>query len=191
MIMVVLLVLSFRTSSNLTAAYGIAVTGAMFIDNVLLAVVLFKLWRWHWAGAVALLSVFYRRRHGLSRREPDQDTGRRLGPAADRLHHLHAAHHMVTRAQADASGWPNPPCRSRSRCSPRAAHTARPACRAPRLHGLDQFDGVPSALLHNIKHNKVLHERRDPDGAIAGRAPCRGCVAAARCSDLGNGASTA
>jgi KUP system potassium uptake protein len=27
------------------------------------------------------------------------------------------------------------------------------------VHGLDQQIGVPSALLHNIKHNKVLHER--------------------------------
>ena len=33
-------------SSNLAAAYGIAVTGAMFIDSCLLAVVLFRLWNW-------------------------------------------------------------------------------------------------------------------------------------------------
>jgi KUP system potassium uptake protein len=33
----------FRSSSNLAAAYGIAVTGAMFIDGCLLAVVLFGL----------------------------------------------------------------------------------------------------------------------------------------------------
>ena len=35
---VVLLVISFGSSSNLAAAYGIAVTGAMFIDTVLLAI---------------------------------------------------------------------------------------------------------------------------------------------------------
>jgi KUP system potassium uptake protein len=46
MVAVILLVLVFQRSSNLTAAYGIAVTGAMLIDNVLLAVVLFKLWNW-------------------------------------------------------------------------------------------------------------------------------------------------
>ena len=34
MIMVILLVLTFRSSSNLAAAYGIAVTGAMLIDSV-------------------------------------------------------------------------------------------------------------------------------------------------------------
>jgi KUP system potassium uptake protein len=42
MIMVILLVLFFGSSSNLAAAYGIAVTGAMFIDTLLLAVVLFQ-----------------------------------------------------------------------------------------------------------------------------------------------------
>ena len=39
--MVILLVLFFQTSTNLAAAYGIAVTGAMFIDTCLLTVVLF------------------------------------------------------------------------------------------------------------------------------------------------------
>jgi len=46
MVMVILLVVMFGSSSNLAAAYGIAVTGAMAIDTVLLAVVLFSLWNW-------------------------------------------------------------------------------------------------------------------------------------------------
>src|SRR3546814_821152 len=59
MVMVILLVLSFRDSSSLTSAYGIAVTGAMLIDTVLLTVLIFRLWKWHpfWAGL--LLSIFY------------------------------------------------------------------------------------------------------------------------------------
>src|SRR3546814_21134025 len=44
MVMVILLVLFFGSSSNLAAAYGIAVTGAMFIDTCLMCVVLFALW---------------------------------------------------------------------------------------------------------------------------------------------------
>ena len=47
MVMVILLVLNFQTSSNLAAAYGIAVTGAMLIDGALLCVVLFNLWKWN------------------------------------------------------------------------------------------------------------------------------------------------
>src|SRR5258708_37929694 len=44
MIMVILLVITFRSSSNLAAAYGIAVTGAMLIDSILITVVLRQMW---------------------------------------------------------------------------------------------------------------------------------------------------
>src|SRR3546814_17749664 len=59
MVMVIFLVLMFGISSNLAAAYGIAVTGAMFIDTCLLAVVLLGLWRWNKLLAGALLTVFF------------------------------------------------------------------------------------------------------------------------------------
>src|SRR6185295_6539193 len=41
------------------AAYGIAVTGAMFIDTCLLSVVLFSLWKWKPWLAVPLLAIFF------------------------------------------------------------------------------------------------------------------------------------
>jgi KUP system potassium uptake protein len=51
MVAVIVLVLTFQNSSNLASAYGIAVTGAMFIDTLLLAAVLFSLWKWPlWKG---------------------------------------------------------------------------------------------------------------------------------------------
>jgi KUP system potassium uptake protein len=56
MIMVIILVLFFRSSSNLAAAYGIAVTGAMFIDTLLLAAVLITLWRWPLWKAAPLIA---------------------------------------------------------------------------------------------------------------------------------------
>jgi KUP system potassium uptake protein len=59
MVMVIVLVLVFQTSSNLAAAYGIAVTGAMFIDTCLLTVVLFSLWKWRPWVAIPLLAVFF------------------------------------------------------------------------------------------------------------------------------------
>jgi KUP system potassium uptake protein len=43
---VLLLVLGFRSSSGLAAAYGIAVTGAMLVDSLLIAVVMTLAWRW-------------------------------------------------------------------------------------------------------------------------------------------------
>src|SRR5205814_5685770 len=59
MVMVLLLVVTFRSSSNLAAAYGIAVTGAMLIDTVLIAVVLVTMWKWNRILAAALLVLFF------------------------------------------------------------------------------------------------------------------------------------
>src|SRR3546814_12010280 len=59
MVMVILLVLFFQNSSNLAAAYGIAVTGAMLLDTCLLTVVLFSLWKWTPWIAVPLLALLY------------------------------------------------------------------------------------------------------------------------------------
>ena len=55
---VVGLVLGFESSSNLAGAYGIAVTGTMAIDSILVFVVMRKLW--HWPTAVcAAISAFF------------------------------------------------------------------------------------------------------------------------------------
>jgi KUP system potassium uptake protein len=61
MITCVLLVMGFRTSSNLAGAYGIAVTGTMSVTTVLFYVVTRERWGWSAAkagGAVALFLVF-------------------------------------------------------------------------------------------------------------------------------------
>jgi KUP system potassium uptake protein len=58
-------VLGFKSSSNLAAAYGIAVTGTMLIDTILVAFVMVLLWRWHplvvalVAGAFLLVDIAF------------------------------------------------------------------------------------------------------------------------------------
>jgi KUP system potassium uptake protein len=52
---VLLLVLMFRTSSALASAYGIAVTTTMVVDGVLGFLVIWKLWRWKWWSAALLM----------------------------------------------------------------------------------------------------------------------------------------
>ena len=59
MIMVILLVLTFRSSSNLAGAYGIAVIGAMLIDSVLISVVLRQMWNWNRFAVAGLLVLFF------------------------------------------------------------------------------------------------------------------------------------
>ena len=55
---VVGLVLGFGSSSNLAGAYGIAVTGTMAIDSILIFVVMRDLWRWP-VVLCALISAFF------------------------------------------------------------------------------------------------------------------------------------
>jgi KUP system potassium uptake protein len=47
MVGVIALILAMRSSSNLAAAYGIAVTGTMAIDTILAFVVVLSLWKWN------------------------------------------------------------------------------------------------------------------------------------------------
>ncbi|HET7125128.1 MAG TPA: potassium transporter Kup, partial [Bradyrhizobium sp.] len=55
---VVLLVLLFRTSSGLASAYGIAVSTTMVVDGIMGFVVIWKLWNWRVAAAAALILPF-------------------------------------------------------------------------------------------------------------------------------------
>ncbi|MTW15403.1 potassium transporter Kup [Rhodoplanes serenus] len=55
---VLFLVLMFKTSSNLASAYGIAVTTTMVVDGLLGFVVIWKLWRWNPWAAAAIITPF-------------------------------------------------------------------------------------------------------------------------------------
>jgi KUP system potassium uptake protein len=157
MVMVLMLVVNFQTSSNLGAAYGIAVTGAVFIDTCLLSVVLFNLWKWNKALSIAVLTIFF---------------------AVD------TAYLASNLTKIPDGGWfplliglivftlLTTWARGRKLMIARMAEAAMPikvfinsaATSATRVPGTAVFmtsspDGVPHALLHNLKHNKVMHER--------------------------------
>ena len=58
MVAVFVLVLSFKSSSNLASAYGIAVTGTMIVDTVLAFIVIKALWQWKTSISVVFLALF-------------------------------------------------------------------------------------------------------------------------------------
>jgi KUP system potassium uptake protein len=157
MIMVLLLVLLFQSSSNLAAAYGIAVTGAVFIDSCLLGVVLFKLWEWNRLLSIALLAVFFM-----------VDTAY-LASNLTKIPEggwfpLMMATIIFILLTTWSSGRKLMMERMREAAMPIAVFIKSAASSATRVSGTAVFmtsaaDGVPHALLHNIKHNKVLHER--------------------------------
>ena len=55
---VLLLVLMFRSSSALASAYGIAVTGTMVVTGIMAFVVIWRVWRWSPFAAAALMLPF-------------------------------------------------------------------------------------------------------------------------------------
>jgi KUP system potassium uptake protein len=157
MIMVILLVISFRTSTNLAAAYGIAVTGAMAIDTCLLAVVLIHLWRWNVYLAGALITVF-----GLV---DLAYFGANLTKVPDGgWFPLLIGFIAFTLLTTWARGRALMIDRMREAAMPVKVFVQSAVSSATRVGGTAVFmtssaEGVPHALLHNLKHNKVLHER--------------------------------
>ena len=80
----VALVLGFGSSTNLAAAYGIAVTGTMAITTILAFVVARRMWNWSLPASVALIRRIPARGRQLLLRQPRQDRRRRLVPAGVR-----------------------------------------------------------------------------------------------------------
>jgi KUP system potassium uptake protein len=157
MVMVILLVISFRTSTNLAAAYGIAVTGAMAIDTCLLAVVLIHLWRWNVYLASALITAF-----GLV---DLAYFGANLTKVPDGgWFPLLVGFIAFTLLTTWARGRALMIDRMREASMPVKVFVQSAVSSATRVGGTAVFmtssaEGVPHALLHNLKHNKVLHER--------------------------------
>jgi KUP system potassium uptake protein len=158
MVACVALVLSFGSSSALTAAYGIAVTGTMSITSVLFFVVLRDRWGWKLAPALALLGAFL-----------VFDLGFLAANLAKITHGGWFPLVMAAAGLAVLTTWK----RGRSILAERInaqslsldsfladLQVAKP----PRIPGTAVFmtsmrRGTPNVILHHFKHNKVLHEQ--------------------------------
>ncbi len=152
---VIYLVLTFQSSSNLAAAYGIAVTGTMTIDTILIAFVLVA-WRWSPLLVIPLIGTFlcvdlaYFAANAIKIPQggwfplgialvsfvvlTTWKRGRKL------LFEEISRRSIPIQTIVDYVGEVN-----------RARGTA------VFLVGVNE--GAPAALLHNLKHNQVLHER--------------------------------
>jgi KUP system potassium uptake protein len=157
MVMVIVLVLFFRSSSNLAAAYGIAVTGAMFIDTILIAVVLISLWSWPVWKALPLVAVFivvdmaYLGANLI--KVPDGGwVPLAIALAIFTLLTSWSRGRALMRANMAESSIP-------MEVFAKSANSSATRVPGTAIFMASSNAGVPSALLHNIKHNKVLHER--------------------------------
>src|SRR3954469_22342903 len=157
MIMVLLLVLTFRSSSNLTGAYGIAVVGAMLIDSVLISVVLRQMWNWNRYAVAALLALFFTVDFSYL-------SANLLKIPAGGWFPLLIGAIAFTLLTTWAKGRQLMISRKNQGDLPMEILIKSAAPRRWRVPGTGVFmassrSGGPHALLHNLKHNKVLHER--------------------------------
>ena len=157
MFAVIILVLTFQNSSNLASAYGIAVTGAVTIDTLLMAVLLVGVWKWKWwyAAPVVLLFLIVDGAYFAANLAKVPDGGwfpLLVGAIAFTLLTTWAKGRRLMRARMAEAALPLD-------VFAKSAHGSATRVPGTAIFMASSNEGVPSALLHNIKHNKVLHER--------------------------------
>ncbi|HEY0315098.1 MAG TPA: potassium transporter Kup [Sphingomonas sp.] len=157
LIFVLLLVLTFRSSGNLASAYGIAVTGTMVITSMMLGILVFTIWKWNrWAagllvGAFLIVDGAYFASNVT--KIPDGGWFPLLvGACAFTLLTTWATGRRLLRERLFESAMPLELfIKTAAKSVRRVPGTAVFLSASP--------EGAPPALLHNLKHNKVLHER--------------------------------
>jgi KUP system potassium uptake protein len=151
------LVLGFQSSSNLAAAYGIAVTGTMLITSIQLTIVMLLLWKWNpWAvGAIGATLITIDLAYFTANMTKLPHGGWFPIAVAIVLSVL-----LTTWKKGRQLLFA---CRA-AEAMPVDAFLASLNPNVTRVQGTSVFlsgttEGVPHALLHNLKHNRVVHER--------------------------------
>ncbi|HEX6860244.1 MAG TPA: potassium transporter Kup [Caulobacteraceae bacterium] len=158
MVGVLVLLVMFRNSSNLAAAYGIAVTGAMFVDTLLFFVIIRYLWkRPLWQAIVAVVgfgfidSAFI----GSNLLKIPQGAWMPLvlggGLVIVMWTWTRGTQILSAKTRRDSVPLSDLMDILKARAPPRAPGTA--------IFLTSDTDTTPVALMHNLKHNKVLHEK--------------------------------
>jgi len=158
MIGVLVLLFSFKTSSALASAYGIAVTGSMFVDTLLAFVIVKAAWKWGWPATLALLVP-------LVALDLTFISSNLLKIPQGAWMPLVFGALLVLIMWTWTKGAQILTEKSRRDSVPLAdlieILKARPPHRAPgtAIFLTSDPDMTPVALMHNLKHNKVLHEK--------------------------------
>jgi KUP system potassium uptake protein len=155
---VVILVLEFRESDALAAAYGIAVTGTFVCTSLLAMVVFWKHFRWPLAAVLPLFGTFLLI-------DVTYFASNLLKVPAGGYFPVLLGIALFLLMTSWARGRELLFARFRQDGLPLKSFIARlPQSRTLRVPGIavfmtSQADYLPGALLHNLKHNKVLHDR--------------------------------
>ncbi len=154
---VMALVLYFQSSSNLAAAYGIAVTGTMMIDTILVTFVMILMWRWNRWIALPLTAAFFLVDFAFFSANIIKFAQGGWFPlfigllSFTVLTTWKRGRTLLFRQMSKLDVSERVFLESIDDSIPRVARTA--------VFMTARADLIPSAMLHNLKHNLVLHER--------------------------------
>ena len=155
---IVLLVIGFHDSSSLAGAYGVAVTITMAIDSMLLFVVMMYVWRWSWMIALPLVA-------GILTNDLAFLSANLFKVAEGGWFPLLVGVVAFILMSTWKRGREIMLARNNEGSLPLKLFIESIAASPPvKVAGTGVFmtpspEGVPNALLHNLKHNKILHER--------------------------------
>ncbi|MBU1384837.1 MAG: potassium transporter Kup [Alphaproteobacteria bacterium] len=158
MVGVLALVFTFQTSTALAAAYGIAVTGSMFVDTLLAWFIVRRLWKWSLPLSLAAIVPFI----GI---DLVFLTSNLLKIPQGAWFPLALGAILLLIMWTWVRGTQIVTAKTRKDSLPLAdlieMLRARPPHRAPgtAIFLTSDPDIAPVALMHNLKHNKVLHEK--------------------------------
>jgi KUP system potassium uptake protein len=180
------LVAGFQSSSNLAAAYGIAVTGTMIITTLLFHTVACERWHWPVWRARALTSLFLIVDVAFFAANFVKITQGGWFPIV-----------VATVIYTLMTTWQRGRARLaaivRENTLPMELFLADVGRRQPhRVPGTAVFltsytDGAPPVLLHHLKHNKVLHERVMLMSVVTEEIPQVDTDERVECRELGEG----
>jgi KUP system potassium uptake protein len=155
---VLLLVLMFKTSSALASAYGIAVTASLLVDSCLAFVVVWKLWKWPLLGAAVSIAGFLSIEIAFFSANLVKVLDGGYVPV------LVGATMVVlmwtwlrgTRLLETKTHKDSIPINDLLHMLEKSKPTRVPGTA---IFLTSDASVAPTALMHNLKHNKVLHER--------------------------------
>ena len=155
---VVVVVLVFQNSSNLASAYGVSVTAALVIDSLMAFFVVWKYWRWPlWKAAGLMLPILFVEQTFFVANILKLFQGAWVpiaiaGALALVMFTWHRGARLlskITRRDEAELDWLV------------RRLEAKPPVRVPGTAVFLSADpnAAPTSLMHNLKHNRVLHER--------------------------------
>jgi KUP system potassium uptake protein len=158
LVAVVLVTLMFRSSSNLAAAYGLAVTATMVIDSLMAFFVIWRCWNWPvWKAAALMLPLLLIEQAFLTANLLKIPEGGWLpllvgGTVALLVLTWVRGARSLTRSTRKNEAELEWLVRKIE---------AKPPHRVPGTAVFLTADpnSAPTSLMHNLKHNRVLHER--------------------------------